>query len=245
MNPFKSLYIKELTGYFFSPVAYVFIIMFLLATVGSTFFLGRFFQSGEASLELFFVFHPWLYLFFIPSIGMGLWSEEKSQGTLEILMTLPIGVFEAVLAKFLAAWSFIGIALALTFPMIITVFYLGSPDLGVLCSSYLGSFLMAGAFLAITSLTSAMTSNQVISFIVSLMICFCLVLSGWGVFIEILGRFLSVSAAEWVSTFSFTSHFNGFKQGIIDFRDFFYFSSIMGAGLSLTTLVIERSKEVG
>ena len=147
MKAAQALYKKELVGYFQSPVAYVFLIVFLLSTVGTTFFLGRFFESGQASLEIFFLFHPWLYLFLVPAAGMGLWAEERSQGTLEILFTLPISLWGAVTAKFLAAWSFLGIALALTFPMVLTLWYLGSPDNGVMLAGYLGSFLMAGAYL--------------------------------------------------------------------------------------------------
>jgi len=245
MTPFKALYRKELAGYFYSPVAYVFIIMFLLASVGSTFFLGQFFESGQASLDGFFFFHPWLYLFFIPAIGMGLWAEESNQGTLELLLTLPIGVGEAVMAKFLAAWSFISLGLALTFPLVLSVGYLGSPDYGVIATGYLGSFLMAGAFLAFASFTSSLTSNQVVSFILSLMVCLVLVLSGWGVFMDILNRFLPPQVTEWISTFSFTSHFKPFNQGVIDLRDLVFFVSFIGLSLVATYRVITRKMEVG
>ncbi|OGH00269.1 MAG: ABC transporter permease [Candidatus Lambdaproteobacteria bacterium RIFOXYD1_FULL_56_27] len=239
MKAAQALYKKELVGYFQSPVAYVFLIVFLLSTVGTTFFLGRFFESGQASLEIFFLFHPWLYLFLVPAAGMGLWAEERSQGTLEILFTLPISLWGAVTAKFLAAWSFLGIALALTFPMVLTLWYLGSPDNGVMLAGYLGSFLMAGAYLAVSSLTSALTRNQVISFILSVILCFGLVLAGWGVFMEILSGFLPQSVTEWISNFSFTTHFQSLLRGVIDLGDLTYFFSLILAGLWTTGLVLD------
>jgi len=245
MTPSRALYRKELAGYFFSPVAYVFIIMFLLATVGSTFFLGQFFKNGQASLDGFFFFHPWLYLFFIPAIGMGLWAEERSQGTLELLLTLPIGVAEAVVSKFLAAWSFVGLSLGLTFPIVLSVAYLGSPDYGVIFTGYLGSLLMAGAYLAFSSFTSSLTSNQVVSFILSLMVCFGLVLSGWGVFVDILNQFFPVWATEWISTFSFSSHFKSFNQGVVDIKDLVFFASFIAACLLGTFVTLKHRVEVG
>lgn len=242
MTQLKALYKKELTGYFHSPVAYVFLVIFLLATVGTTFFLGRFFESNQASLERFFLFHPWLYLFLIPAVGMGLWAEERAQGTLEVLFTLPIGIGEAVAAKFLAAWSFIGLALLLTFPMVVTVVYLGSPDLGVIFGAYLGSFLMAGGYLAITSLTSALTRNQVIAFIVSVILCFGMVLAGWGLFTDLLSQFLPLWLTEGLSRFSFTTHYESLAKGVVDLRDLVFFFSLIFGGLAATALVLEHKK---
>ena len=168
MSGMIPIFERELYSYFRSPVAYVFIIVFLMASTSCTFFLGGFYESQQASLEIFFLFHPWLYLFLIPAVGMRLWAEEHRSGTAELLLTFPIHPFTAVLGKFLAGWIFIGLALLLTFPMIITVNYLGQPDPGPIFTGYLGSFLMAGAYLAISICTSALTENQVISFILSL-----------------------------------------------------------------------------
>ena len=242
MRELKELFKKEWLGYFYSPVAYVFIVIFLFSTVGTTFFLGHFFASNQASLELFFMFHPWLYLFLIPALGMGLWAEERAQGSIELLLTLPISLTEAVLAKFLAAWAFVGLALFLTFPMVFTVLYLGQPDKGVMLTGYLGSFLMGGAYLAIASFTSALTRNQVISFIVTVMVCFTLVLSGWGVFVELLSAWLPTVMVELISNFSFTTHFMNLGKGIVDLRDLIFFFSVMVAGLLLTALVLEKKR---
>ena len=233
---------RELGSYFYSPVAYVFIIIFLMSTVGTTFFLGNFFNSNQADLEKFFLFHPWLFLFLIPAVGMGLWSEERNSGTIEILFTLPVSMTQAVLSKFLAAWIFTGVALLLTFPMALTVWYLGAPDSGIIFASYLGSFLMAGAYLSITCATSALTQNQVISFIVSVVICFVMVLSGWGVFTEILAKALPIWLVDIISSFSFSTHFESIRKGIIDSRDLVFFLSIMGGGLVITSLILYRKK---
>ncbi len=242
MNQIVTLIKRELKSYFFSPVAYVFIIIFLLSTVGATFFLGNFFNSNQASLEIFFLFHPWLYLILIPAVGMGLWAEERNTGTIELLFTLPISMMQAVVSKFLAGWIFIGIALLLTFPMVLTINYLGSPDQGVIFASYLGSFLMAGAYLAITCVTSSLTRNQVISFILSVIICFWMVLTGWGVFTDILNKFFPTWLTEIISSFSFSTHFNSISRGIIDSRNIVFFLSIIGGGLIINALILETKK---
>jgi len=244
MKQTVNLIKRELASYFYSPVAYVFIIIFLFSTVGTTFFLGNFFNSNQAGLDIFFLFHPWLYLFLIPAVGMGLWAEERNAGTIELLFTLPISLTQAVAAKFLSGWIFIGIALLLTFPMIITVWYLGEPDNGVILASYLGSFLMAGSYLAITCVTSALTRNQVISFILSVIICFTLVILGWGVFTNILNQFLPNWLTDIISTFSFSTHFNSISRGIIDSRDLVFFLSIIIGGLILNAIVLESKKAV-
>jgi ABC-2 type transport system permease protein len=170
---------RELAAYFASPVAYVFTCFFLLLSASFTFMLGGFFPRNEASLISFFLWHPWLYMFLVPAVGMRLWSEERRQGTLELLLTMPVTTQQAVLGKFLAGWLFLGLALLLTFPMIMTVAALGDPDGGVITCAYLGSFLMAGGFLAISSMTSSLTRNQVVSFIIAVVICFLLILAGW------------------------------------------------------------------
>ena len=178
-NNVKAILKRELYGYFNTPVAYVFIIIFLFLTGIFSFYLGAFFERGQADLEPFFRFHPWLYLFLIPAIAMRLWSEERKTGTIELLMTLPISIADAVLGKFLAAWCFTAIALFLTFPMWITVNYLGEPDNTVILASYIGSLLMAGGFLAIGSCISALSKSQVIAFVISVVICFLFILSGF------------------------------------------------------------------
>lgn len=239
MRQIISITKRELMNYFYSPVAYVFIVVFLLSTVGTTFFLGGFFNSNQASLDAFFLFHPWLYLLLIPAIGMGLWSEEKSTGTIELLFTLPVTKMQAVISKFLAGWIFVGIALFLTFPVLLTVGYLGEPDYGVIIASYLGSFLMAGSYLVITCITSALTRNQVISFILSVIICFVLVLLGWGIFTEILNKLIPIWLTDIISSFSFTTHFSSIRKGIIDSRDLVFFLSIIGGGLFINSAVLE------
>src|SRR5947207_3900606 len=189
MNAFghvKTIAKRELSGYFASPVAYVFIVIFLLLTGFFTFMAGGFFERGEASLVSFFMWHPWFYLFLVPAVGMRLWAEERRVGTIELLLTMPITAWQAIVGKFLASWLFLGLALLLTFPVVITVNYLGSPDNGVILCGYVGSWLMAGAYLAISCITSAMTRNQVVSFIISVVICLFFILAGFTPVIRLL-----------------------------------------------------------
>ena len=240
MQQIIPLFKREFLGYFRSPVAYVFLIVFLMAAVGLSFFLGQFFDSGEASLERFFVFHPWLFLFLIPAVGMRLWSEEKRTGTIELLFTLPLTTTEAVFGKFLAAWAFLTCAIGLTLPMAFTVGYLGDPDWGIIVASYLGSVLMAGAYLGVCSLTSALTKNQVISFVLSVVVCLVLVFLGWSVFSEVLERILPQSLADIIANFSFITHFDPFTKGIIDPSDVVFFLSLIGFSLFLNVVVLER-----
>ena len=231
---------REFLGYFRSPVAYVFLIVFLMAAVGLAFFLGQIFEAGDASLERFFMFHPWLFLFLIPAVGMRLWSEEKRTGTVELLFTLPITTLEAVIGKYLAAWAFLCAAIALTFPMALTVAYLGDPDWGVLLVSYLGSMLMAGSYLGVCSLTSALTKNQVISFVISVVVCLVLVFLGWSVFSEMLESFLPIALADVLANFSFITHFDPFTKGIVDPSDVVFFLSLTGFTLFLNVVALER-----
>lgn len=242
MRNFYAIFKRELKGYFESPVAYVFIVIFLLATSGCTFFLSRLYESGTATLELFFVWHPWLYLFLVPAIGMRLWSEERKSGTIEILFTLPITSIQAITGKFFAAWFFIFIALFLTFPIVITVYYLGSPDGGIIFTSYIGSLLIAGTYLSVTSLFSAMTKNQVISFVLSVIACFGILLLGVGVFTDLLNRFLPVWLSDGISAFSFFTHYQGFQRGLIDSRNLVYFASMIAFMLTANAVVIENKK---
>ena len=242
MSQIPPIFKREFLGYFRSPVAYVFLIVFLMASVGCAFFLGGFFDANVASLDSYFRFLPWLFIAFVPAAGMRLWSEEKRAGTIELLFTLPITPFEAVLGKFLAAWAFLCLAVLLSFPMAVTVAYLGAPDWGVLLAGYLGSMLMAGAYLGICSLTSAFTKNQVISFVISVFVCFILVLLGWSVFTDFLGGYLGLPAwlVDVVSDFSFKTHFDAFIKGIIDPKDVMFFLSLAGFCLFLNVVALDR-----
>lgn len=231
---------RELTGYFSSPVAYVVIVIFLLLIGFFTFMLGQFFRVGEASLSFsFFRWHPWLYLFLVPAVGMRLWAEERRQGTMELLLTMPITAWQAIVGKFLASWLFLIIALALTFPVVLTVSYLGNPDGGALFTGYLGSALLAGAYLAVTSFTSALTRNQVISFILSVVICFFLILCGWEPVTDMLQN-VSPHLVKLVSSFSVMPHFAGFQRGVIDSRDLLFFLSVIGFSLFCNGVVIRN-----
>lgn len=242
MQLFFPLFKREFFGYFRSPVAYVFIVIFLLASVGCTFFLGRFYESNQASLGGFFAYLPWLYLVFVPAVGMRLWAEERRSGTIELLFTMPVTIAEAVVAKFMAGWAFLGIALLMTFPLWITANYLGNPDNGVIFSGYLGTFLMSGAYLAVACCTSALTKNQVVSFILGVVICFVLVLLGWGVFTNVLGSFLPSWAIDFISSLGFMSHYQGVSRGLLDTRDLIYFFSVIAFCLTLNSFVLDTRK---
>jgi ABC-2 type transport system permease protein len=237
---------RELMAYFASPVAYVFIVIFLFLMGLFTFMVGGFFERGEASLsQSFFIWIPWFYVILVPAIGMRLWSEERRLGTMELLLTLPISTWQAILGKFLASWIFLGVALFLTFPAWITVNYLGNPDNGVIFAGYIGSFLMAGAYLAVTCMTSAMTRNQVVSFIVSVVICLLLMLAGWPPIKSFLELFTeSSNVVDLVAAFSFMTHFEAFHRGVIDSRDVLYFVIVVVFSL-FTTGVIIRNHRAG
>jgi len=240
----KAVAKRELTGYFASPVAYVFIVIFLLMVGFFTFMAGGFFERGEASLTSFFLWHPWLYLFLVPAAGMRLWSEERRQGTMELLLTMPITTWQAIVGKFLASWLFLILALALTFPVWITVNYLGKPDNGAIVCGYIGSALMAGAYLAIASMTSAMTRNQVIAFIVSVVICLFLILAGWPPVTRLLDSLEWHWLTNLAAALGVMTHFEAFQHGVLDFRDLIFFFSIIGFAL-FTTGVIIRSHRAG
>lgn len=239
----KTIGKRELAAYFTSPLAYVFIVIFLLLCGTFTFFFGFFYERGVAELgQSFFFWHPWFYLFLVPAVGMRLWAEERRVGTLELLLTMPITPWQAILGKFLASWVFLGIALALTFPLWITVNYLGNPDNGVIFAAYVGSWLMAGAYLAISCITSAMTRNQVVSFIVSLVICALLLLVGTGGAFEFFKNLFNVQIAEAIGSFSFLTHFMGFQKGIIDSRDVLFFLSLIGFSLFTTSVILREHR---
>ena len=240
MTQITPIFKREFLGYFRSPVAYVFLVVFLMASVGLAFFIGGFFKGNLASLESYFLFHPWLFLFLIPAAGMRLWSEEKRAGTIELLFTLPITTLEAVLGKFFAGWAFLALAILLSFPMALTTAYLGDPDWGVIASSYLGSILMAGSYLGVCSLTSALTKNQVISFVLSVVLCLVLVFLGLSIFSNALGAIFPVWLVDLIANFSFTTHFDAFTKGVIDPKDVVFFLSLIGFTLFLNVVVLER-----
>jgi ABC-2 type transport system permease protein len=229
---------RELASYFSSPVAYVFLVIFLLLTGFFTFTAGSFFERGEASLASFFGWHPWLYLVLVPAVGMRLWAEERRSGTLELLLTMPVAPWQVIIAKFVASWIFIGVALALTFPAIITVNILGDPDNGMIAAGYIGSFFLAGAYLAVTCMTSAMTRNQVVAFILAVVICLFLLLAGFNPVTDLLVRWASPALVDTVAAFSVVTHFDGFQRGVIDSRDLVFFLSVIGFALFATGVII-------
>lgn len=242
MSSLGVVYKRELNSFFATPLAYIFIVIFLILTGLFTFYLGRFYERGQADLLPFFNFHPWLYLFLVPAIAMRLWAEDRNNGTIEILMTLPLSLTDLVLGKFLAAWSFVGIALALTFPLWISVNYLGAPDNGVIFASYVGSWLMAGGFLAIGSCMSALTKNQVIAFILAVVVCFLFVVSGSSMVLDGFHGWAPAIIVDAIASFSFLTHFNAISKGVIDLRDVCYFLVLIASWLMATAIVIDLKK---
>jgi ABC-2 type transport system permease protein len=248
MNSFgniKTIAKRELVAYFTSPVAYVFIVIFLLLNGFFTFMVGRFFENGQAALSgPFFMWHPWFYLFLVPAVGMRLWAEERRVGTLELLLTMPIAPWEAIVGKFIASWLFLGLALVLTFPVVLTVNYLGSPDNGVIFAAYVGSWLMAGAYLAVSCITSAITRSQVVSFIISVVACLFLILAGFPPVINLLqnlshnGQWL----VDTITSFSVITHFEGFQKGVLDSRDIIFFLSVIGFSLFTTSVILRTHR---
>ncbi len=242
MSALFSIYKREFTSYFVTPVAYVFIVIFLFMTGIFTFYLGAFYQTNQADLQPFFKFHPWLYLFLIPAISMRLWSDERKSGSIELLMTLPVTITDAVVGKYLAAWSFTAVALALTFPMWITVNYLGDPDNTVILASYVGSLIMAGGFLAIGSCISAFTKSQVIAFVISVVISFMFILSGFPMVLDLFQSWAPQALVDAIASFSFLTHFTSITKGVIDIRDIVYFAALISFWLYVNVVVIETKK---
>lgn len=242
MNPIMTLFQRELCSYFLTPVAYVFIVIFLLLSGAFTFYLGGFYERGQADLEPFFHFHPWLYLFLVPAVAMRLWADERKSGSIELLLTLPITMWQAVVAKFLAAWCFIAIALVLTFPIWLTVNYLGEPDNGVILAGYLGSLLMAGAFLAIGSCLSATTRSQAVAFILSVVVCFLMLLAGFPLVLDIFRAVAPQGVVDAIAGLSFLTHFNAISKGVIDLHDLYYFLLSIGFWLYANAVVIDLKK---
>lgn len=230
---------REFMSYFATPIAYVFILIFLILSGVFTFYLGNFYERQQADLTPFFSFHPWLYLFLVPAVSMRLWSEERKSGTIELLMTLPLKRFDVIVGKFLAAWIFTGIALALTFPLWITVNYLGEPDNGVIIASYLGSWLMAGGFLAIGSCASALSKSQVISFILCGVVCLLFILAGFPMVLNAFSDWAPAVVVDTIASLSFLTHFTSVSKGVLSLRDFLYFFSMIVFWLLATTVVIE------
>ncbi len=249
MRNIMVLFRRELLSYFSTPIAYVFIVIFLFLTGIFTFKLGNFFDRGQADLLPFFSFHPWLYLFLIPALTMRLWAEERKSGSIELLLTLPITMMEAVAGKFFAAWAFTGISLILTFPLWISVNYLGDPDNGVILAGYFGSFLMSGSFLAIGSCISAMTKNQVIAFVITVVVCLAFILSGFPVVLDIFKLALTFFI-DWnpemildtISSFSFLTRFSDISKGVISIRDIIYFLTLIAFWLYANAIIIELKK---
>ena len=239
MSIVAALFRRELRSYFATPVAYVFIVIFLALMGAFTFYLGNFFERGQADLRPFFNFHPWLYLFLVPAIAMRLWAEERRSGSIELLMTLPVTPWQAVLGKYLAAWAFTAIALALTFPIWITVNYLGEPDNGAILTGYIGSLLMAGGFLAIGACVSAFTRNQVIAFVVSVVVCFGFLLSGFPLVLDMFSGWAPQVLVDGIASLSFLTHFANISRGVIDFRDLVFFGLLIGAFLYANTIVLQ------
>ena len=242
MRTVNTLFRRELAAYFATPLAYVFIVIFLVLCGVFTFYLGGLYERNQADLEPFFGFLPWLYLFLIPAIAMRVWAEERKSGTIELLMTLPVTMWQAVLAKFLAAWCFIAIAVALTFPLWVTVNYLGEPDNGVIFAAYLGSLLMAGGYLSIGICVSATTRNQVIAFIVSLVLCFLLTLSGFPLVLDVFRGWLPVALVDVIASLSFLTHFQAISKGVLDLRDIVYFLAMILAWLYASAVIIDMKK---
>lgn len=242
MNPILAIFKRELASYFATPVAYVFIVIFLILSGAFTFYLGGFYERGQADLQPFFNFHPWLYLFLVPAVSMRLWSEERKGGTIELLLTLPVTLWQSVLGKFLATWAFLCLALALTFPIWITVNYLGDPDNGVIVASYLGSALMAGAFLAVGACLSATTRNQVIAFILTVVVCFVLLLAGFPMVLEFIRALFPQGVVDAIAGLSFLTHFAAIAKGVVDLRDVLFFLLTIAAWLVACVLVIDLRK---
>jgi ABC-2 type transport system permease protein len=233
---------REFSAYFATPLAYVFIVIFLLAMGAFTFYVGRFFDNGVADLSVFFSYHPWLYLFLVPAIAMRLWAEERRSGTMELILTLPVPLWATVTGKFLAAWAFIAIALALTFPIWLTVNYLGNPDNGAIAAAYIGSLLMAGAYLAIGACLSATTQNQVIAFILTVFVCFLFTISGAPLVLDFFRSWAPLPLISAISSFSFLTHFAAISAGVIDLRDLIFFFSLIALFLTANTVIVDLKR---
>jgi len=242
MNQILNVFKREFRSYFATPVGYVFIFIFLFAAAAFTFYFGGFYERGQADLLSFFRFHPWLYLFLVPAVAMRLWAEERKSGTIELLLTLPVSMIQVVVGKFMAAWAFVGIALLLTFPIWLTVNYLGEPDNGVIVASYLGSFLMAGGFLAVGCCLSALTRNQVVAFILTVVACFLLLVSGLPFVLDAFRAWAPAALVDAIASLSFLTHFESISRGVLDLRDILYFLMLIAFALFANAIVVDMKK---
>ncbi len=240
----KTITKRELGAYFSSPLAYVFIVIYLLLCGFFAFAVQpTLLDRGEASLSAnFFFWHPWFYLFLVPAVGMRLWAEERRVGTIELLLTMPITAWQAIVGKFLASWLFLGVALVLTFPIVLTVNYLGSPDNGIILCGYIGSWLMAGAYLAVSCITSAMTRNQVVSFILSVVVCLFLILAGFAPVVNLMQNSGHTWLVDLVTSFSVITHFDAFQKGVLDSRDLIFFLSVIVFSLFSTSVILRTHR---
>lgn len=242
MNQIWPIFKREFAAYFATPLAYVFIVIFLFTMGAFTFYIGHFYDNGIADLGVFFSYHPWLYLFLVPAIAMRLWAEERRTGTIELLLTLPVPLWATVAGKYLAAWAFAGVALVLTFPIWLTVNYLGSPDNGVILAGYIGSFLMAGGYLAIGACISATTNNQVIAFVVTVVACFLFTIAGAPLVLDAIRGWAPLPLVDAVSSFSFLTHFSAITAGVIDLRDLIFFFSLIALFLTANVAILDLKK---
>lgn len=242
MSAVWPIFKREFAAYFATPLAYVFIVIFLFAMGAFTFYIGHFFENGVADLTVFFGYHPWLYLFLVSAIAMRLWAEERRSGTIELLLTLPVPLWAAVVGKYLAAWAFVAVALALTFPIWLTVNYLGSPDNGVILAGYIGSLFMAGGYLAIGACISATTSNQVIVFVVSVVVCFLFTITGAPLVLDFFSGWAPLVLLNAVSSFSMLTHFAAISAGVIDLRDVVFFLSLIALFLTANVAILDLRK---
>jgi len=242
MGSIKAIIKRELQGYFSTPIAYVFIVIFLILSGVFAFYLGGLYERNQADLSSFFNFHPWLYLFLVPAVSMRMWSEERRSGNIELLMTLPVKQWHLVLGKFFSSWIFIAISLFLTFPIWISINYLGDPDNGLIIASYIGSLLLAGAFLAIGSCVSVSSKNQVISFIITAVICFMFLLAGLPMVLDFFSGWMPQFLVDSIASTSFLSHYASINKGVLDLGDIVYFTMVIAVWLFATSIVLDIKK---
>jgi len=237
-----AVYRREILSYLTTPLAYVFVAVFLIAVGTFTFQVGEFFEQGRADLAAFFAFHPWLFIVFMPAIAMRLWSDEARSGAIELLLTLPAPTWSLVLGKFLAAWSVAGIALVLTFPIWMTVNYLGDPDNAAIFVGYLASFLMAGAYIAIGEALSALTSTQVVAFVLAVLVCFVATAAGLPLVLDFLKGAIGGGIAEGIGSLSILQHFDAAQRGVIELRSLVYFLSLIALALTGSMLAVDARR---
>lgn len=242
MRNISTIFKREFKGYFESPVAYVFLVVFLVLTGFLTFSVASFYERSLADLDMFFFWHPWVYLLLVPAAAMGLWAEERRAKTIELLLTLPVTMTQAILGKFFAAWAFLTVALALTFPIVLTTAYLGSPDMGVIACGYLGSVLLAGAYVATGMLTSSVTRSQVIGFVLALTLCLLMLLAGWEPVTGFFVKWAPTWLVDAVASLSFMPHFQGMQRGVVDLRDVAYYLSVIVFMLFGNYLVLDSRR---